>query len=170
MVKAQGGGVVLTDQSMPPPPLQLRRADVNDQKQVTALVTKAGGSSKFRCVATMKRTHTIARTRGPGARLAGLATVYLLALLPDFAVRFVLWMLAHTVYRITVVGKPNIPLKGPVILAARVEDDDAEEFTDTVRLEVPVQGDTVGDVVAAESALLGQLSDQIADAIQTLTE
>ena len=42
---------------MPPPPLQLRRADVNDQKQVTALVTKAGGSSKFRCVATMKRTH-----------------------------------------------------------------------------------------------------------------
>ena len=42
--------------------------------------------------------------------------------------------------------------------------------SDTVRLEVPVQGDTVGDVVAAESALLGQLSDQIADAIQTLTE
>ncbi len=45
-----------------------------------------------------------------------LSTIYLLWLLPDFAVRFVLWMLTHTVYRITVVGKPNIPLKGPALI------------------------------------------------------
>ena len=47
-----------------------------------------------------------------------LSTVYLLAILPDFAVRFVLWMLAHTAYRIRIVGRPNIPLKGPALIIA----------------------------------------------------
>jgi acyl-[acyl-carrier-protein]-phospholipid O-acyltransferase/long-chain-fatty-acid--[acyl-carrier-protein] ligase len=47
-----------------------------------------------------------------------LSTIYLLAILPDFAVRFVLWMLAHTAYRIKIVGRPNIPLRGPALIIA----------------------------------------------------
>ena len=47
-----------------------------------------------------------------------LATIYILAVLPDFFVRFVLWMITHTVYRITIVGRPNIPLKGPALVIA----------------------------------------------------
>jgi acyl-[acyl-carrier-protein]-phospholipid O-acyltransferase/long-chain-fatty-acid--[acyl-carrier-protein] ligase len=47
-----------------------------------------------------------------------IATVYLLSILPDFFVRFVLWMATHTVYRIKIVGRPNIPLKGPALIIA----------------------------------------------------
>jgi len=47
-----------------------------------------------------------------------LATAYMLVLLPDFFVRFVLWMLTHSVYRITIVGRPHIPLHGPALIIA----------------------------------------------------
>ena len=46
------------------------------------------------------------------------ATVYILAIVPDFFVRFVLWMLTHTVYRIRIVGRPNIPTRGPALIIA----------------------------------------------------
>lgn len=45
-----------------------------------------------------------------------LSTIYLMTILPDFAVRFVLWMLCHTIYRIKIVGRPNIPLRGPALI------------------------------------------------------
>lgn len=45
-----------------------------------------------------------------------LSTVYVLRLLPDFLVRFLLWMLTHTVYRIRVVGQEHVPLHGPALL------------------------------------------------------
>ena len=54
--------------------------------------------------------------------IAGLATlaatVYVLALLPDFFVRFSLWLLTHTVYRIKIVGRPHIPSRGPALIIA----------------------------------------------------
>jgi acyl-[acyl-carrier-protein]-phospholipid O-acyltransferase / long-chain-fatty-acid--[acyl-carrier-protein] ligase len=40
------------------------------------------------------------------------ATVYAVKLLPDALLRFVLWLLTHTVYRVRVVGRDNIPDKG----------------------------------------------------------
>ena len=40
------------------------------------------------------------------------ATVYVVWLLPDSLLRFVLWVLTHTVYRIRVQGRDNIPAKG----------------------------------------------------------
>jgi len=40
------------------------------------------------------------------------ATVYVLILLPDALLRFVLWVLTRTIYRIRVVGRDNIPSKG----------------------------------------------------------
>jgi acyl-[acyl-carrier-protein]-phospholipid O-acyltransferase/long-chain-fatty-acid--[acyl-carrier-protein] ligase len=44
------------------------------------------------------------------ATLAG--TIYVLWLLPDALLRFVLWLLTRTVYRIRVMGRENVPSKG----------------------------------------------------------
>ena len=45
-----------------------------------------------------------------------LSSLYVLATLPEFFVRFTLWLLAHSIYRITIVGRPNIPARGPALL------------------------------------------------------
>jgi acyl-[acyl-carrier-protein]-phospholipid O-acyltransferase / long-chain-fatty-acid--[acyl-carrier-protein] ligase len=45
-------------------------------------------------------------------------TLYALYLLPDFFVRFILWVLTHTLYRIRIVGQENIPLQGPALLVS----------------------------------------------------
>jgi acyl-[acyl-carrier-protein]-phospholipid O-acyltransferase/long-chain-fatty-acid--[acyl-carrier-protein] ligase len=51
---------------------------------------------------------------------AGLFTlvggVYVLLTLPAFFIRFTLWLLTHTIYRITVVGKSHVPTDGPALL------------------------------------------------------
>ncbi|HOX56831.1 MAG TPA: acyl-[ACP]--phospholipid O-acyltransferase [Candidatus Paceibacterota bacterium] len=47
-----------------------------------------------------------------GALMTLAATVYLVWLLPDALLRFVLWLLTQTVYRIQVNGRENIPGKG----------------------------------------------------------
>jgi acyl-[acyl-carrier-protein]-phospholipid O-acyltransferase/long-chain-fatty-acid--[acyl-carrier-protein] ligase len=47
-----------------------------------------------------------------GALMTLAATVYVVWLLPDSLLRFVLWVLTHTVYRIRVDGRDNIPSKG----------------------------------------------------------
>jgi acyl-[acyl-carrier-protein]-phospholipid O-acyltransferase/long-chain-fatty-acid--[acyl-carrier-protein] ligase len=47
-----------------------------------------------------------------GALMTVAATVYVLWLLPDSLLRFILWVLTHTVYRIRVDGRDNIPAKG----------------------------------------------------------
>ena len=44
------------------------------------------------------------------------ATAYILRLLPEFLVRFTLWMLTHTMYRIRVVGQEHVPFRGPALL------------------------------------------------------
>ncbi len=40
------------------------------------------------------------------------ATIYLLTLLPEALLRFVLWCLTNTIYKIRIVGRDNIPPKG----------------------------------------------------------
>jgi acyl-[acyl-carrier-protein]-phospholipid O-acyltransferase/long-chain-fatty-acid--[acyl-carrier-protein] ligase len=50
--------------------------------------------------------------------LTFILTLYALYLLPDFVVRFILWMLTHTLYRIRIVGEKNIPLRGPALLVS----------------------------------------------------
>ena len=40
------------------------------------------------------------------------ATIYLLTLLPEALLRFLLWCLTNTIYRIRIVGRDNIPAKG----------------------------------------------------------
>ncbi len=44
------------------------------------------------------------------------AIVYLLVLLPEFIIRFTLWLLTHSLYRIRIIGPENVPLKGPALL------------------------------------------------------
>lgn len=48
--------------------------------------------------------------------LAALATAAALSRLPLFFVRFTVWLLAHTVYRIEILGRENIPHRGPALL------------------------------------------------------
>lgn len=43
-------------------------------------------------------------------------TIYLLTILPDFLIRFTLWLLTHSIYRIRIVGQGNVPFQGPALL------------------------------------------------------
>jgi len=45
------------------------------------------------------------------------ATLYVLYLLPDALLRLLLWLVTHTLYRIHVEGRQNIPAKGGALLA-----------------------------------------------------
>jgi acyl-[acyl-carrier-protein]-phospholipid O-acyltransferase/long-chain-fatty-acid--[acyl-carrier-protein] ligase len=45
-----------------------------------------------------------------------LSSLYILSVVPDFLVRFTLWLLTHTFYRIRIVGQENVPLRGPALL------------------------------------------------------
>jgi len=46
-----------------------------------------------------------------------LVAVYIYTLVPEFLMRFIVWMLIHTVYRLEKIGLENIPDEGPVVLA-----------------------------------------------------
>jgi acyl-[acyl-carrier-protein]-phospholipid O-acyltransferase / long-chain-fatty-acid--[acyl-carrier-protein] ligase len=45
-----------------------------------------------------------------------LSSIYVLWIVPEFLVRFSLWLLTHTVYRIRIVGQENVPFRGPALL------------------------------------------------------
>jgi acyl-[acyl-carrier-protein]-phospholipid O-acyltransferase/long-chain-fatty-acid--[acyl-carrier-protein] ligase len=45
-------------------------------------------------------------------------TVYILTVVPDFFVRFVLWLLTHTLFRIKIRGAENVPFRSPALLVA----------------------------------------------------
>ena len=48
--------------------------------------------------------------------LAGTAVI--LCLLPDYFVRFILWLFTHAIYRIQVIGAENLPVRGPALLVS----------------------------------------------------
>ena len=50
--------------------------------------------------------------------LTVLATGYAIYLLPDVLIRFVLWMLTHSIYRISIRGQNNIPTNGPALMVS----------------------------------------------------
>lgn len=43
-------------------------------------------------------------------------TVFLMRALPEFLLRFTLWMLTHTVYKIRIAGEENVPFRGGALL------------------------------------------------------
>jgi acyl-[acyl-carrier-protein]-phospholipid O-acyltransferase/long-chain-fatty-acid--[acyl-carrier-protein] ligase len=51
-----------------------------------------------------------------GAILTFVTTAYSIYLLPDSLVRFILWMVTHSLYRIRVIGHENIPKSGGALL------------------------------------------------------
>jgi len=51
-----------------------------------------------------------------GAILTVAVTLYILAILPDAFVRLLLWLLTHSMYRIRIEGRDNIPAKGGALL------------------------------------------------------
>ncbi len=44
------------------------------------------------------------------------ANIYVLSVLPDFLIRFSLWLLTHTIYRIRIKGQEHVPFRGPALL------------------------------------------------------
>ncbi len=46
------------------------------------------------------------------------AAVYICVAVNDFLIRFILWMLTHTIYRIRIQGSANVPRRGPALLVA----------------------------------------------------
>ncbi len=45
-----------------------------------------------------------------------LSSVYVLTVVPEFLIRFSLWLLTHTIYRIRIVGQEHVPFRGPALL------------------------------------------------------
>jgi acyl-[acyl-carrier-protein]-phospholipid O-acyltransferase / long-chain-fatty-acid--[acyl-carrier-protein] ligase len=45
-----------------------------------------------------------------------LSSIYVLSVVPEFLVRFSLWLLTHTIYRIRIAGQENVPFRGPALL------------------------------------------------------
>jgi 1-acyl-sn-glycerol-3-phosphate acyltransferase len=52
------------------------------------------------------------------AILNAVVAIYIFTLVPEFLMRFLVWILIHTIYRVRVTGMDNIPDDGPVIVAS----------------------------------------------------
>ncbi|THF62230.1 MFS transporter [Pseudothauera rhizosphaerae] len=52
------------------------------------------------------------------ALLNAAVALYIYTLVPEFLLRFIVWLLVHTVYRLRVEGMEHVPEKGPAIIAA----------------------------------------------------
>ena len=52
------------------------------------------------------------------AILNAVVAIYIFTLVPEFLMRFLVWMLIHTIYRVKVTGLDRIPDEGPVIVAS----------------------------------------------------
>jgi acyl-[acyl-carrier-protein]-phospholipid O-acyltransferase/long-chain-fatty-acid--[acyl-carrier-protein] ligase len=100
------------------------------------LQQKSGDQEKGRLMATNNFMNTIAIMLASAALwltrdIAGLtpdrilllfgfftlaASVYVLSVVPEFLVRFCLWLLTHTLYRIKIVGQEHVPARGGALL------------------------------------------------------
>ncbi|HEV2446782.1 MAG TPA: acyl-[ACP]--phospholipid O-acyltransferase, partial [Candidatus Sulfopaludibacter sp.] len=47
-----------------------------------------------------------------------LVTVYIVTVVDDYLIRFLLWMLTHTIFKIRIVGQENVPFRGPALLVS----------------------------------------------------
>src|SRR5579862_4369371 len=47
-----------------------------------------------------------------------LSTIYIVRLVPEYLIRFLLWMATHTIYKIRIAGEENVPRRGPALLVA----------------------------------------------------
>ncbi len=47
-----------------------------------------------------------------------IATIYIVRVVPEFLVRFLVWLATHTVYNIRIRGQENVPFRGPALLVS----------------------------------------------------
>ena len=47
-----------------------------------------------------------------------ISSIYVVKLVPEFLVRFLLWLATHTFFKIRIVGQENVPFRGPALLVA----------------------------------------------------
>src|SRR5580693_4560564 len=47
-----------------------------------------------------------------------ISSIYIVSVVPEFLVRFVLWLATHTLFKIRIVGQENVPFRGPALLVA----------------------------------------------------
>ena len=47
-----------------------------------------------------------------------LATAYIVSVVPEFLIRFVLWLTTHTLFKIRIVDQQHVPFRGPALLVA----------------------------------------------------
>ena len=100
------------------------------------LQQRSGGQEKGRLMATNNFLNMVAIMFASGALslctgalgltpdriliVFGLVTLasslYVLSVVPEFLIRFTLWLFTHTVYRIRIVGQENVPFRGPALL------------------------------------------------------
>jgi 1-acyl-sn-glycerol-3-phosphate acyltransferase len=52
------------------------------------------------------------------AVLNAVVAIYIFTLVPEFLMRFLIWMLVHTVYRLQETGIGNIPARGPAVIVS----------------------------------------------------
>ncbi len=45
-------------------------------------------------------------------------TAYIVTVVDDFLIRFLLWLFTHTIFRIRIVGHENVPFRGPALLVS----------------------------------------------------
>jgi acyl-[acyl-carrier-protein]-phospholipid O-acyltransferase/long-chain-fatty-acid--[acyl-carrier-protein] ligase len=67
-------------------------------------------------VVLLKAGLTIPQLLLASALFNAVVAIYIFTLVPEFFVRFSLWLLTHTIYRIRIVGQDNVPLHGPALL------------------------------------------------------
>ncbi|HYL76012.1 MAG TPA: acyl-[ACP]--phospholipid O-acyltransferase [Bryobacteraceae bacterium] len=46
------------------------------------------------------------------------SSVYIVSVVPEFLVRFVLWMTTHTLFKIRIIGQESVPFRGPALLVS----------------------------------------------------
>ena len=84
----------------------------NNFLNMLAIMVASGALWLCRDIIGMKADHIILAF----GMLTLVASVYVLSVVPEFLVRFCLWLLTHTLYRIRIVGQDNVPSRGPALL------------------------------------------------------
>jgi acyl-[acyl-carrier-protein]-phospholipid O-acyltransferase / long-chain-fatty-acid--[acyl-carrier-protein] ligase len=87
---------------------------VNNFYQTIGMLAAAGLMSLVHTRAGIRADHILF---GFGAAMLAV-TVYVATVVPDYLVRFVLWMATHSIWRIRIEGQENVPQRGPALLVA----------------------------------------------------
>ena len=86
----------------------------NNFYQTIGMLVAAGLMSLCRTTLHLRADHILL---GFGLSLI-LVAAYIMTVVPDYLVRFILWLLTHSIFRIRIEGAENVPFRGPALLVA----------------------------------------------------